>query len=48
MSAPTKPFAKGSGILLGIITLWAACLALFLVGKMLLKMLLSGGGDAGV
>jgi len=44
MSAPTKPFAKGYGILLGIIILWASCLALFLVGKMLL----SGGGDAGV
>jgi hypothetical protein len=44
MSAPTKPFAKGYGILLGIIILWAVSLALFIAGKMIL----SGGGEAGV
>ena len=41
MSAPTKPFAKGPGILLGIIILWAVSLAIFLVAKMLI----TGGGE---
>lgn len=41
MSAPSKPFAKGPGILLGIILLWAVSLALFLAAKMLL----TGGGE---
>ena len=43
MSAPTKPFAKGYGILLGIIILWAMAFALFAVGIMLI-----GGSEPAV
>ena len=39
MSAPTKPFAYGPGVLLGIIILWAAALGLFWVGVLVWKML---------
>jgi hypothetical protein len=40
MSAPSKPFAKGYGILLGILVLWAVALALFTAGVLLI-----GGGS---
>ena len=40
MSAPTKPFAKGYGILLGIIILWTVALALFVAGVFIF-----GGGS---
>lgn len=33
MSAPTEPFAKGYGILLGVLILWAGVAVALLVGN---------------
>ena len=44
MSAPTKPFAKGYGVLLGVIVLWAGTIALFCLGRALLLALFPGEG----
>ena len=38
MSAPTKPFAKGYGIFLGIVILWAASLGALWAGKVVIGM----------
>jgi len=42
MSAPSRPFASGYGILIGIIILWAATLGLYWVGKVIIGLLGSG------
>jgi hypothetical protein len=42
MSAPTKPFANGYGILLGIVILWAASVGAFWIGKIVLGMVCCG------
>jgi hypothetical protein len=46
MSAPTQPFAKGYGILLGLVILWGGSLVLFLIGKALVTAIMGGGEGA--
>ena len=41
-----KPFARGYGVLLGIIILWAGTLGLFLAGKALIE-LAGHGAESG-
>lgn len=40
-----RPFAKGYGILIGIILLWAGSLGVFLAGKSLYLMWNGEGGE---
>ena len=42
-----KPFAKGYGIIAGVLILWAAWFALFWVGAIVVKAWFGGGGEAG-
>ena len=39
MSAPTKPYANGYGIFLGIVILWAASFGVLWIVKVVLGML---------
>ena len=43
MSVPTEPYAKGYGIFLGVLILWAAVAGILLVGKGIFGAIFSSG-----